>query len=225
MIDNSRARGLQEMYLAGCLGALEALSEECIAMAYVLVKNQCRKYGLRFDRDRLEELAHDAAAQFIAQYLKHDDYRVENFSGRILKDVQNVMFGRARSKQSCFEDNQANIRQSTKAESNEEYQRWYTKATSLSDLVSEHIYGKKIAADLYRTRNYKLAVRRISAYVEREWLYSHAEALHKVWETFRWRPKNVQCISGKGAIGVCRGVLSGERSERKQPVQRSGTNA
>jgi hypothetical protein len=109
MIDNSRARGLQEMYLAGCLGALEALSEECIAMAYVLVKNQCRKYGLRFDRDRLEELAHDAAAQFIAQYLKHDDYRVDNFSGRILKDVQNVMFGRARSKQSCFEDNQSSL--------------------------------------------------------------------------------------------------------------------
>lgn len=73
MIDNSKARGLQEIYKAGGKGALNALAIECECIALKLVKAQCRKYHLHFEWPKIKEFAHDAAAQFITQYLKHAD--------------------------------------------------------------------------------------------------------------------------------------------------------
>ncbi len=249
MIDNSKARGLQEIYKAGCVGALNALAIECEAIAFVLVKALCRKYGLRFERERIMEMAHDAAAQFIAQYLKHSDYNVRCFSARIKRDVLNVMFGRARNKQDSFEDGQLqwiepvgvsswqeNYRKDKPiAKNNNRRGKWeaaipsresqkesFNPSTALDELVSDHPQGKKIAADLYRSRSYSTAVRRIAAYVGREWVYQHAEKMHFIFKTFRWRPRESSRISGAGARGVLQDVLPGKQTKREQLDKRSG---
>ena len=190
MIDNSRARGLQEIYKAGGVGALNALAAECYCIAFILVKGQCKKYGLHFEGEKLQEFAHDAAAQFIAQYLKHADYNVQQFSGRILKDVQNVMFGRARNKQDAFEDGQLQLDETHEnLAAPEGFRATINPATALDELVATHEWGKKIAADLWRSKSYSQAIRRIAAYVGREWIYENAEKMRFVFKTFRWRPR------------------------------------
>lgn len=222
MIDNSKARGLQEIYKAGGRGALNALAIECEGIAFVLVLAQCRKYGLHFEREKLEEFAHDAAAQFITQYLKHADYSVRSFSGRIKRDVLNVMFGRARNKQYSFEDGQLQHDDSYPGGGVDSRVSEINLSTALDDLVADHEQGKKIAADLYRSRSYRVAVRRIAVYVEREWIYQHAEKMHCVFKTFRWRPSESGRVPGAGARGVPQDVLPGKQAKRKQPAKRSG---
>ncbi len=219
MIDNAKALGLQEIYKAGCIGALNALAMECEGIAFVLVKAQCRKYGLYFEHERIREYAHDAAAQFIAQYLKHSDYSVRSFSGRIRRDVLNVMFGRARNKQDSFEDEQLQHEDAFIDKHGGNGHEAINPGTGLEDLVAEHPEGKKIAADLYRSRSYTVAVRRIAAYVERGWIYEHAERLHYIFKTFRWRPSAKGRTSRTGSRGVPEAVLCSERPERKQNDQ------
>lgn len=222
MIDNSKARGLQEMYKAGAIGALNALAIECEAISAILVKALCRKYGLRFEREKLEEFAHDAAAQFIVQYLKHDDYSVRSFSGRIRRDVLNVMFGRARNKQDSFEDGQMQHDDCFIDLSHPTHEA-INPRTALDELVADHSMGKKIAADLYRSKSYTMAVRRIAAYAGREWVYQHAEKLHSVFKTFRWRPSAKNSPVGIRAGRVSEDLLCRESSKRKLHDQRACT--
>lgn len=220
MIDNTKARGLQEIYKAHGNGALNALAIECEGIAFVIVKAQCRKYGLRFEREKLEEFSHDAAAQFIAQYLKHADYNVRNFPARIRRDVLNVMFGRARNKQLAFEDGQIQMyaRRSGKTLAIREHlETQINAATALDELVADHPQGKKIAADLYRSKTYSMAIRRIAVYVGREWIYEHAEKMHFVFKTFRWRPSENRCVSGNRARPLCGSVLPGKRAKHVEP--------
>ncbi len=220
MIDNSKARGLQEIYKAGGEGALNALAEECERIAYVLVKAQCRKCGLYFEREKLEEYAHDAAAQFISQYLKHADYTVRSFSGRIRRDVLNVMFGRARNKQDSFEDGQLQHDGALENREAGDARAEVNPTTALDELVADHPEGKKIAADLYRSKSYAQAVRRIATYVGREWIYKHAEKMHFVFKAFRWRPGANGRIPRGGTGGVRQSVLRGEQAELLKPGQR-----
>ena len=191
MIDNSRAHGLQEIYKAGAPGALNALAIECEAIAVVLVLAQCRKYCLRFEKERVEEFAHDAAAQFISQYLKHDDYNVRSFSARIRRDVLNVMFGRKRNKQNAFEDRQLQLDESHDTlTAPEGFRIDINPSTALAELVADHPQGKKIAADLARSKSYSQAIRRIAVYVGREWIYEHAEKIQFVFRVFHWKRRS-----------------------------------
>lgn len=226
MIDNSKARGLQQLYHAGAPDALNALAVECEGIAFVLVKAQCRKYGLYFESEKILEFAHDASAQFIAQYLKHDDYTVRSFSGRIRKDVENVMFGRARNKQNAFEDGQVqNIDLKTIRYSVVVHDGTVTipinPITALDEIVADHTQGKKIAADLYRSKSYSAAIRRIAAYVDRDWIYAHAEKMHFIFKTFRWRPGKGDRLPKNGSRRVCGEVLRSQRAESQQSDQRA----
>jgi hypothetical protein len=210
---NREATGLQAMYQAGARGALDALASKCNVIALILVKAKCRKYHVTFRREKLEEIAHDAAAQFIAMYLKRPGYSVRCFSARIEKDVLNLMFGRARNKQDAFEDSVLTTDHALKAE--RRARENIVPQTALDDLVAEHELGKKIAADLYRSRSYAVAVRRISAYVDQRWIYQHAEKMHFVFKTFRWRPaRSDRSLPGPGSGSVPEGVLL-ERGQRE----------
>jgi|GEM_PF-1741564 len=229
MIDNTKARGLQEIYKAHGNGALNALAIECEGIAFVIVKAQCRKYGLRFEREKILEFSHDAAAQFIAQYLKHADYNVRNFSARIRRDVLNVMFGRVRNKQDAFEDGQIQqIKDSFRPTGiisggwMQMYPDEINPSTALDELVADHVQGKKIVADLYRSKSYSQAIRRIAAYVGREWIYAHAEKMHFVFKAFRWKPSKNRGIFGSRSRRILQGVLPSEPTKRKQSGERVG---
>jgi hypothetical protein len=224
MIDNSKARGLQEIYKARGNGALNALAVECEGIAFIIVKAQCRKYGLRFEREKVLEFAHDAAAQFISQYLKHADYNVRSFSARIRRDVLNVMFGRKRNKQNAFEDGLVQILSPysrTQIIDGQMLQQHMNSSTALDELIADHPQGMKIAADLARSKSYSQAIRRIAIYVGREWIYEHAEKMHHVWKTFRWKPETKGGIRRTGVRRLCPGLLCSEPAELQQPDQRS----
>jgi hypothetical protein len=221
VIDNTKARGLQEIYKASGNGALNALAQECQGIAFVIVKAQCRRYGLRFEREKIEEFSYDAAAQFIAQYLKHADYNVRNFSARIRRDVLNVMFGRARNKQDSFEDGQLQ-HDDCFTDEPAPGKEAINPTTALDELVADHPQGKKIAADLYRSKSYSQAIRRIAAYVGRDWIYAHAEKMHFIFRAFRWHPRADRGILGSGPRRVLQGVLPSEQAEREQLGERAG---
>ena len=111
MRDDFRAQELQSMYHAGAVGALNALAEECTRITFILVKTICKKKVLRFSRDRMEEIAHDAAALIIARYLKSPEYTVRKFYAALWDAAQEIMFDGHRRRQKSFEENQSSLPQ------------------------------------------------------------------------------------------------------------------
>ena len=219
MIDNSRARGLQAMYHAGAVGALNALAEECTRIAFILVKTICRKKALRFSRDRMEEIAHDAAALIIARFLKCPDYTVRKFYSAQWDAVQCVMFDSHRRKQKSFEKNQVSLPVGIRA-SEAQLTEPVNPSTALDELVSDHPAGKRIAIDLSRSKSYSMAVRRIACYVERQWINEHAEALHEVCRVLHWKAGKAGGVSRTGLDAVRQAPsLRKKTSPRREPLE------
>lgn len=217
-----RAIGLQSIYRAGRKEALGALAEDCKAIAAHIVRTECRSHGLHFTVERIEELAHEASARFIEQYLKHPGYEVRNFGCRIRYDVRHVMYDRERKKQKSFEAHQELMGETEKYPTQDREPQRFSPASALDELVADHPRGKKIAADLYRTRNYRLAVKRIAVYVERRWIYEHAEALHQIFATFHWRPPRAPGgVPGTGPAELRSALLRGKSQEHVESGKRS----
>ena len=224
MTPDQRAIGLQSIYHAGRAEALAPLREECQAIAAGIVRWECRRRGLRLSVDQIEELATDASARLIAQYLKHPDYRVRNFSSRLRCDVRYVMFAPARSRQQCFEDHLSVIGDIDRHSAIGENPERVPAAAALDLLVAEHPKGKKIAADLCRSLYYRVAIRRIAEYVERRWIYEHAETLHQVFRTFHWRPasRGGQGEPAARAGGLRETLRRGKQDERVESHRGAG---
>lgn len=224
MTPDQRAIGLQSIYHAGRREALAPLRKECQAIAAGIVRWELRRRGLRLTVERIEELATDASARLIAQYLKHPDYRVRNFSSRLRCEVRYVMFAPARSRQQNFEEHLVVTGDADLHSADREKQEQIPQSMALDALVADHPRGKKIAADLCRSLYYRVAIRRIAEYVERRWIYEHAEALHQVFRTFHWRPSP---RAGKGepaagAGGLREALRRGKQDERLKSHRRAG---
>lgn len=221
MRDDFRAQGLQSMYHAGAVGALNALAEECTRIAFVLVKTICKRKSLRFSREKMEEYAHDAAALVIARYLRCPDYSIRKFYSALWNALQEVIFDGHRRKQKSFEQAQSSI--SDYNADLAECIEIVNPSTALDELVSDNSKGKRIAIDLSRSTSYAKAIRRIAAYVEREWIYANAAKLHSVFKTMRWRPNTKSRISKTRSGRISHKVLRGQQAEHEQPVQRASS--
>lgn len=208
------------MYHAGAVGALNALAEECTRIALILVKTICKKKVLRFSRDRIEEIAHDAAALIIARYLKSPEYTVRRFYAALWDAAQEIMFDGHRRRQKSFEDRQ--ISMPPERQIFERYtDEMINPSTALDELVADHAQGKRIAIDLSRSKSYAMAIRRISCYVERQWIYEHAEKLHTIFKTLRWRPGKNRSQSENRVASVCGALCLHEWPKPEQPDRRA----
>ncbi len=212
----STAGGLQSIYYAGRREALAPLRDECQAIAAGIVRRECRRRGITLSVEALEEIASDAAGQLIAHYLRNPDYWVRSFPGRLAYEVRNILCAPLRSRQRSFEEA---VESTDEADAHAAAAEQQTPALrpelALDALVSDHAQGKKIAADLYRSRYYRQAIRRIAAYVDRRWIYAHAETLHQVFRTFHWRPASDAADLLAPRPGDVRDALRrGKRQER-----------
>lgn len=214
MRDDFRAQGLQSMYHAGAVGALNALAEECTSIAFILVKTICKKKGLHFSREHMEEYAHDAAALVIARYLKCPDYSIRRYYSVIWGTLQTVMFDGHRRKQKSFEDRQLSLLNNKGSEYKQ--REPINLSTAFDELATDHPKGKRIVMDLACSTSYAKAIRRIAAYVGREWVYEHAEKLHTVFKTFKWKPNKARHISGNGSGQLSHTVLQVQQREQEQ---------
>jgi hypothetical protein len=213
---DQRAIGLQSIYHAGRAEALAPLREVCQAIAAGIVRGERRRRGLYLAVERIEEIASDAAGQLVAYYLRNPGYNVRSFRRRLAYEVCLIMNAGARSKQRHFEDHLHTIGDPDRHSDCLEARERVAPAAALDALVAEHPKGKKIAADLYRSLYYRVAIRRIAAYVDRRWIYEHAEALHQVFRTFHWRPtpRGGQGQPAARAGGLRQALRRGKQDER-----------
>ncbi len=91
MIDNRKALGLQAIYKAGRKEALDALYLECVSIASIIVKAECKRRHIYFVHEKIEQIANDAATKLIEMYLKSPDYEVRCFSARLKLNIQSIM--------------------------------------------------------------------------------------------------------------------------------------
>jgi len=216
MNDEQRAIGLQSIYHAGRREALAPLRDCCQAIASSIVRCERRRLGIHLSVADIEEISSDAAAQLIENYLRNPSYIVRWFRVRLVYEVRNVLYAPLRSKQRHFEDHLTITGDIDKHSSGPDDRERVPEAAALDALVAEHPKGKKIAADLCRSLYYRVAIRRIAAYVDRRWIYEHAEALHQVFRTFHWRPapRGGQSQPAARAGGLRETLRRGKRDER-----------
>lgn len=233
MIDESRARGLQSMYQAGAVGALSPLYEECTGIAYMIALKKARGMngdGGVFTHDKLVEIAGSAAIELVKRYLSDSDFHVRRFTKFLDYRVRDAMFTPLKYTQQTFEDKveyRLEIDGFETFKPNESFHDPYLTHFEISfgtdpllEIVCSHPKGKKIAADLCRSRSYRQAIRRIAVYVERRWIYEHAEALHEVYRTLHSKTQD-RGISRGGLSAVRKRLLQGKRYQREQADKRS----
>ncbi len=216
MIDESKAIGLQEMYMAGALGALQPLHEECTAIAYRVVKTEYKH--LYLSREKVEEIAHDAAARLIERYYKDPAFHVRRFAKSLSYSVKKEVLADPRSKQKFFEARVRFVNGAiTKIPDGRE------KTVSCDDLALElaesHEWGKKAVADLCRSRSYRQAIRRIAVYVGRQWIYDHSAALHGVYKTLH-RPQGKGGRLSPTGLRAVRKVLLQDKQDKREPADK-----
>lgn len=219
-MDESKARGLQSMYEAGAPAALQALHEECTLMAQTLARDEMKSYGLPLSHDRAQQIASDAAGALMVRYLADPGFTVKRFSKYLGFRVREQLFISPRQKQRTFEDKTIF---SDEAVANSTTEDLHADVAAVRDrlleLVESHPRGKKAAADLCRSRSYRQAIRRVSAYVGRQWIYDHAEALHEVYRALHWKEGANGRLHRSGLAAVREALLQGKRDQRKPADQ------
>lgn len=218
MIDESKARGLQAMYDAGAVGALQALQEECAGIALRVLRCQAQGSQLFLTRERAEEIAHNASARLMEQYLKHPEFRVRRFAKYLGYRVNEELFVDPRLKQKSFEAKVVPVDGTIFdfADLSERTTVAVMTEDAAQDLAESHEWGKKAVADLCRSRSYRQAIRRIAGYVGKRWIYDHAESLHEVYRALHWRAGENGGVSRSGLSAVRKSLLQGKRDQREQ---------
>lgn len=216
MIDESRAHGLQAMYHAGATGALQALQEACTEIAFRIAMSYVKRLHLPYQRDRVEEIAHDAAASLIERYLKRQDSHVRRFSKILGYEVRDQLFVDPRLKQKTFE---AKVVFKEFLEPSEVEVSVQLGGDAAMEIASSHRWGKKAMADLCRSRSYRQAIKRMAVYVERRWIYDHAGALHDVFRALHAKKGPNGSPTRSGLAGVRGALREGQRREREQGRQ------
>jgi signal transduction histidine kinase len=178
MIDNTKARGLQEIFAAGRREALEPLAIECNNIAY-----QITKKFQRFSRERRAEIAHEASARLIERYLRNPDYRVKGFTNMLRIEVRHVVTGggHANRPKAIAERTMLPIEDVHCAERQPRDDVQYY----AEDIESEHPQGGRILRDIYRATTFRAAILALSEYVDRRWLYDHSVKLRTVYRMTR----------------------------------------
>jgi hypothetical protein len=216
MRSEARAHGLQAMYQAGAVGALEALNEECTAIAVQIARSKVRRLRICVQRDRIEQIAHDASSRLMERYLRDACFHVRHFSVLLSHRVKDELFVSPRQKQQTFE---ARVQYGNDAEPSELELATATSSDAAIDIATSHRWGKKAVADLCRSRSYRQAIKRISAYVERRWIYEHASSLHEVYRTLHAKQGAHGRVSRSGLMAVREELLRSRRAEREPPAQ------
>jgi len=216
MNDEQRATGLQSIFHAGQREALAPLRDCCQQIAASIVRWERKRRGIHLSVQAIEEIASDAAGQLIAHYLRNPGYSVQRFRVRLAYEVRNILNEPLRSHQRSFESQMHLTPDADRHESAAAARPAIHPEKALEVLVADHEHGKKIAADLARSTSYRVAVKRIACYVERSWIYEHAEALHQVFRTFHWRPssRGGQGQPAAGAGGLRETLRRGKQDER-----------
>lgn len=215
MIGEARAHGLQAMYVAGAVGALQALQEECTSIAQRLALSKIRKLHIFVEHDKVEQIAHDASTKLMERYLQDPDFKVRHFSKMLGYKIKDELFISPRQRQKTFE---ASII-CKDVETSGPYFSPEIMDDAALDIAISHQWGKKALADLCRSRSYRQAIKRISAYVERRWIYDHASALHEVYRTLH-SPKGADGrLSRSGLVAVRKELLRRRKPEHQQVVQ------
>lgn len=214
------------MYQGGAVSALQPLYEECLGIAYQITKQKVRGMNgeaILYPHERLVEIAHGASVRLIQRYLEKPDFNCRHFAKSLDFMVQKEMFIPKGSKQRSFE---AAISIESELDFWERENEIIPLGCDdkLSDIAFNHPRGRKMAADLCRSRSYRQAIRRISEYVEREWIYDHATSLHEVYRALHRKTK-VGGISGSGLGAVRRRILQSKRDKQEQASKSSPGDA
>jgi hypothetical protein len=216
MIDERRAHGLQVMYHAGAAGALQALNEACTLIAHRIVRAHVHRMRLPIQHERIQEIAHDASTRLIGRYLSDPDFRVRRFSKMLGYRVREELFISPRQRQKVFE---AHVLTMDIPDAPSAVSETPAAGDPVLELAESNVWGKKAVADLCRSRSYRQAVKRIAAYVERRWIYDHAEALHAVYRALHAPQGANGRVSRSGLVGVRAALLRGRKPEREQPCE------
>ena len=201
------------MYLSGTDGALQPLAEECMAIAQQITWGNVRKLRLCVGHDRVEQIAHDASAALMESYLRDGAFRVSRFATYLSYRVKDQLFISPRQKQKMFEA-RVIFEENVKPCDHEE--RASHNGDALLEIAESHSWGKKAVADLCRSRSYRQAIKRIAAYVERRWIYDHAEALHQVYRALHAKKGENGGVSRSGLVGVRKALLRRRETEHEQ---------
>jgi len=213
------------MYQAGAAGALQPLYEECSAIAYAIALKKARasRKPNGFNHGRLVEIAHAAAVKLIERYVGNPAFHVRHFAYYIGKEVSHAMFTPPRYSQQRFEESVTMVREIEFWETVDKLAPKGTDDVAVA-IATSHKWGKKAIADLCRSRSYRLAIRRIAVYVERKWIYDHAEDLHAVYRTFHRKTPGSR-IRGGGLGAVRHRLLQDQQRHRELADQRANSNA
>lgn len=174
MLDETRARALQEMYIISKHPViLSHLRHEIECMSLPLFVSQLKKTGYRMDNERLDELAYESSTRFIEMYLKNPDWECRSFRNRIYLEVLFFLYS-PKAKQQPHEELDETVH--TPEPEYEEDTRFV-----IEDIMSDTTYWRNVLMDCWRSKTYRSFILTINQYVDKKWIYDHAIRLHKLY--------------------------------------------
>jgi hypothetical protein len=175
MLDETRAKALQEIYLVSkhpiILGCLRSEIESMSQPLFIL---QLKKTGFHMPKDTIEELAYDASTRFIEMYMKDSNWECRSFRNRIYLEVLFFLYSKKKKNEKCQDELDVNMASPEKE--HDEDTRFV-----IEDLMSDTVYWRNVLIDCYKAKSYKAFIITINAYLDKKFIYDHAVRLHKLY--------------------------------------------
>lgn len=158
-------QGLYVRYLGGDGPAFDAMYSRLVPMASSMVTKRFNKSGIS-NKDKADDIAHMAVARLYERVLSKGR-PVRRFGKMLWYEVRYFFDPRYRENRECLDI-------PPDAASSD------SKSSSLESFIGEVLEmknGKRLLVDMVAASKYSGFVRRIGNYIEKRWIYNHAEDL------------------------------------------------
>lgn len=201
-MNDKLAKEFQRRYLEGERGALSGLYAECRHIAYILARAYCKKHGLFFTDEKIDDAVQAALSRILARF-NPGPYKIRFFYQvihiEIVHELSNGHGPKAELLNGFLSLETVPEPAGEDAKSNGDKRGYF------NDILSGP-NGSRIIVDLWRYRVYREAVLSIDGYCTRGFIRNNVERIFHVWSM----------MHGKGTYHVQPGRRGGR--DRKSVV-------
>jgi hypothetical protein len=196
--NDTLAKEFQRRYLEGDSGALSGLYAESRHIAYILAKDYCKRYGLWFTDEKIDDAVQAALSRILARFTP-GPYKIRSFYQVIHKEIMYELsngHGRINGPKAELLNGilslEAIPEPAGEPEKSNGDRRGYFK-----DILSGP-NGKRIIVDLWRNRVYRESILAIDEYCTRDFIRINASRLAYIFRVMHGKEKrnNGKHISG-----------------------------
>jgi hypothetical protein len=176
-VNDKLAKEFQRRYLEGERGALSGLYAECRHIAYILAKAYCKKHGLFFTDEKIDDAVQAALSRIIARF-NPGPYEIRSFYQVIHIEIVHELSNGHGPKAELL--NGILSLETVPEQAGAEGEPIENKRGYFNDILSGP-NGSRIIVDLWRYRVYREAVLSIGGYCTRGFIRNNAERLASIW--------------------------------------------